>query len=267
LTVQIPDVFGQPVGVQTYKTDVQVEVLSPPHSGENNPFSFAAQSVPLSNNPGEVSIRSSLPAEGTLFQYWEVRQQSNGTFAGVLSNNHTAEAIALNLITVPYEVAPNLWLPDTFAMANGTQMESAVDQNRFQARIQGNTTEGTHPFTLDIDAAGSGSAVSGSSIDAEPSNAVPVAGYDSYSAKEDKTLQVRPPGVLRNDSDANGDEISTSLTSGPKHGKLRLQANGSFTYQPKHNFHGTDSFSYSATDGRASSSKAKVTIKVRSDPR
>ena len=39
------------------------------------------------------------------------------------------------------------------------------------------------------------------------------------------------------------------LASGPSHGTLTLNANGSFTYTPAANFNGSDSFTYRASDG------------------
>ena len=56
-------------------------------------------------------------------------------------------------------------------------------------------------------------------------------------------------GVLGNDADPDGDPLTAVLVSGPSHGTLTLNANGSFTYTPNANFNGTDSFTYRASDG------------------
>src|SRR5439155_1283209 len=58
----------------------------------------------------------------------------------------------------------------------------------------------------------------------------PVAVPDSYSTNEDTTVSVPPPGVLANDTDADGDALTAVLVTGPMHGTLTLNANGSFTY-------------------------------------
>ena len=47
--------------------------------------------------------------------------------------------------------------------------------------------------------------------------------------------------------------------SGPAHGTLTLNADGSFTYTPAANYNGTDSFTYKANDGSADSNAATVT--------
>ena len=41
--------------------------------------------------------------------------------------------------------------------------------------------------------------------------------------------------------------------SGPTHGTLTLNANGSFTYTPAANYNGADSFTYQANDGALNS--------------
>ncbi len=43
--------------------------------------------------------------------------------------------------------------------------------------------------------------------------------------------------------------MTTSLVTGPTNGTLVLNADGSFTYTPNANYNGTDSFTYTASDG------------------
>lgn len=97
-----------------------------------------------------------------------------------------------------------------------------------------------------------------------PANAAPVARANAYSVNEDKLL--RGVSVLRNDSDANGDPLTARLVKGTTKGKLTLRANGTFTYKPRANFFGTDSFTYRASDGKSSSNVVKVTIRVKAQP-
>ncbi|HXF72860.1 MAG TPA: Ig-like domain-containing protein, partial [Actinomycetota bacterium] len=93
-------------------------------------------------------------------------------------------------------------------------------------------------------------------------NAAPVANNDSYSTNEDTTLNVSAPGVLGNDTDADGNPLTAILVSSTSNGSLTLNANGSFTYNPDANFNGSDSFTYRANDGTANSNAATVTITV-----
>ena len=95
-----------------------------------------------------------------------------------------------------------------------------------------------------------------------PARHAPVAAGDSYSTNEDTAMLQGPPGVLTNDNDQDGDTITAALDSGPSHGTLTLNANGSFTYTPVADYNGPDSFSYHANDGGLSSNTATVTITV-----
>ena len=74
--------------------------------------------------------------------------------------------------------------------------------------------------------------------------------------------QPAPLGVLANDSDPDGDPITAVLVSGPAHGTLTLNANGTFSYRPNLGWSGTDTFTYKVTDGTAESSPATVTLTV-----
>jgi VCBS repeat-containing protein len=94
------------------------------------------------------------------------------------------------------------------------------------------------------------------------SNRPPVAGNDNYSTNEDTPLTVVAPGVLANDSDPDGNPLTAIQVSGPSHGTLSLNANGSFTYTPNANYNGADSFTYRANDGSLNSNIATVSITV-----
>jgi len=92
-------------------------------------------------------------------------------------------------------------------------------------------------------------------------NDAPVAADDSATTLEDAPVTIP---VLANDSDVDGDTLSAALASGPAHGTLTLNTNGSFTYTPTANFNGSDSFTYRASDGSTVSNLATVSITVNS---
>jgi VCBS repeat-containing protein len=99
-------------------------------------------------------------------------------------------------------------------------------------------------------------------ITVTPVNDPPVAAGDAYSTLEDIALTVLAPGVLGNDNDVDGDTLTAVLVSGPAHGSLTLNANGSFIYTPSPNFNGSDAFTYKANDGSADSNVATVSLTV-----
>src|SRR5206468_2993250 len=72
-------------------------------------------------------------------------------------------------------------------------------------------------------------------------------------------------GVLKNDTDADGGTLAVQSPrpiTGPSHGTLTLNADGSFTYTPVADYYGADTFTYKATDSVADSNVATVTINV-----
>ncbi len=94
-------------------------------------------------------------------------------------------------------------------------------------------------------------------------NDPPVAVDDTYATNEDVPLFAAAPGVLQNDTDADGDKLSAVLMNGPTHGSVTLNSDGSFTYTPNTNFNGVDTFTYKANDGQSlSMTAATVTITV-----
>ncbi len=95
---------------------------------------------------------------------------------------------------------------------------------------------------------------------------VPVANDDSYSVPSGTTLQVNAPGVLGNDTYADGNPLTPVLVAGPADGSLTLNPDGSFSYTPNPGFFGTDSFTYYDANGSATSNVATVTITVYSVP-
>jgi VCBS repeat-containing protein len=116
-------------------------------------------------------------------------------------------------------------------------------------------------------------AVYGDGVRSDPSNIVTITGVndppsaadDAYSVAEDGTLTVPAPGVLGNDGDADSEGVVLTAVrvSGPAHGTVVLNADGSFTYTPAADYNGPDAFAYKATDGSLDTNVATVRITVR----
>jgi hypothetical protein len=103
-------------------------------------------------------------------------------------------------------------------------------------------------------------------------NYPPVAVDDQYavSVNTPRTIDTAM-GVLANDKDQNNDYIFTdtlaaALVTGPSHGTLALNPDGSLTYTPVTDYTGPDSFTYKANDGFNDSNEATVTIAVQATP-
>ena len=99
-----------------------------------------------------------------------------------------------------------------------------------------------------------------------PPNHPPVAVDDAYAATAGFALSVAAPGVLANDTDADGDALTAALVTAPGHGTLALSPTGAFVFAPAAGFTGVETFAYSVSDGRAASSPAIVTITIAAAP-
>jgi VCBS repeat-containing protein len=87
----------------------------------------------------------------------------------------------------------------------------------------------------------------------------PVGVSDSVTTNEDAAVS---GNVLANDTDADGDTLTAALVSGPFHGSLTLNPDGSFTYTPAADWNGSDGFVYQVSDGFGGVSTATVSISV-----
>jgi len=71
--------------------------------------------------------------------------------------------------------------------------------------------------------------------------------------------------LLANDRDANGDALTAALKLAPTHGSVTVNLNGSYTYKAAAGYVGTDSFTYTASDGKALDT-AVVTVTITAPP-
>jgi PKD repeat protein len=92
-------------------------------------------------------------------------------------------------------------------------------------------------------------------------NGPPVAVDDTFDTDEDTPLVVSAPGVLGNDSDPDGDEIQVVGNTEPANGTLTIGPEGSLTYTPDTGHMGSDSFTYTISDG-TDTATATVTIAI-----
>ena len=93
-------------------------------------------------------------------------------------------------------------------------------------------------------------------------NHAPVANADTLAATEDTAVTYTAAQLVGNDTDVDGDTLTiASVTSGTG-GTAVLNANGTVTFTPAANFHGAASFTYTVSDGTATSNPATVTVNV-----
>jgi len=94
----------------------------------------------------------------------------------------------------------------------------------------------------------------------QPINDTPTAVNDTATTNEDTAIAVIP--VLSNDTDPDGDTLSISGFTQPIHGTAGSNGDGTLTYTPSLNYYGTDSFTYTISDGNGDISTATVNITI-----
>ena len=91
----------------------------------------------------------------------------------------------------------------------------------------------------------------------------PIAVADTYGNVNTNSPYTSTISVLANDTDPEGDRLFATVGTAPTKGTVTLNRDGSFLYTPTTaNFIGTDSFTYTATDGINTTTPATVTLIV-----
>ena len=90
-------------------------------------------------------------------------------------------------------------------------------------------------------------------------NQLPTAVDDAGTTPEDTPVVV---GVLGNDSDPDGGTLSVTTVNDPANGTATINPDNTITYTPDPDYHGTDSFEYTISDGQGGTDTATVTITI-----
>lgn len=187
---------------------------------------------------------------------------------------------SITLSNLTFDIHPWDWRPefgDAYDVVDGTSLSAPAVSGVAALVLSRNSTLSASEIrevlidTADAKPALAGKCVSGGRVNAYAAvttvPTTPMAVDDAYTTAEDTVLTVPVgSGVLANDSDPAALPLTAVRTggTGPSHGTLAFNANGSFTYTPAKDFHGTDSFTYRAYNGTSYSGYATVRITVTS---
>jgi hypothetical protein len=258
-------VIAPPLSAQTYP-DHPIKLIVPSASGgpTDIPARMTAGFIPKLGQPGVVENRPGAggalgarldAASGAHYAAWIYPENSVGgskllklirfsdwsTFT-VLQSVSLA-AVGTNWHTVKIACQGNqiaIWF-------DNTQIITAVDPSPFLS--------GGVSLDMWTDAAGY-------IMSADDVLVSPLAAPDSYSVNQNTPLTVIAPGVLANDSDPYGANLTAAVVRNPAHGTAALSANGGFTYTPAANYFGQDNFIYQANDGPTMLGTALVNVTV-----
>lgn len=85
-------------------------------------------------------------------------------------------------------------------------------------------------------------------ITVRPLNDPPIANADNYTLDEDVPFILNAPGIMINDTDVEGDTLTTSVVTQPAFGTIAVNLDGSIVYTPRSNYYGRDSLIYQVCD-------------------
>src|SRR6185295_6489127 len=169
------------------------------------------------------------------------------------------DPLTITVTGIPNAAIGTVYLADGITPVTNGMTLSVVELTGlvFRPVADANGAAGSFSYTVDDGHGGSDSQTI--SLTVIPVNDAPTAVADSFSANEDSAVT---GNVLTNDTDVDSSTLNAILVSGPAHGSLTLNADGSFTYTPNADYNGPDSFTYKASDGQADSNVATVSINV-----
>ncbi len=124
---------------------------------------------------------------------------------------------------------------------------------------------GADVFTVEVSDGKGGTATTDVSVTVNPSNDAPVAAADMLETSEDTPLTIAASDLAKNDSDDERDVLTVSEVAQGSNGQVSL-VDGQITYTPNPDFHGTDTFTYTVSDGQtATTGTVTVTVAPRHD--
>ncbi|NLF29886.1 MAG: tandem-95 repeat protein [Planctomycetes bacterium] len=199
------------------------------------------------------------------------RPQRNGIDIGAFEASNTAPEAADDAVTIA-EDAFALILPasndtdaegDVLHVASFTQPAHGTVV-RLDERTLRYTPDhdwhGTDSFTYIVSDSMGGTATGTVTVTVTPVNDAPALQNDSVTTAEDAAVTV---SVLDNDADVEGDTLEIQSFTQPSHGAVVQVGDGMLRYTPTADWHGTDSFTYTASDGAGGTATATVTVTVQ----
>ena len=119
---------------------------------------------------------------------------------------------------------------------------------------------GRDSFTFEVNDGKVDSAAATVTITVTPLNDPPTANDDSITAKEDAPIIMID--VLANDTDPDKNPLLVLKATQGRNGSVTINSDSTLTYAPNSNFCGTDTFTYTMSDGNGGADTATVNITI-----
>lgn len=232
---------------------------------DDGSFVYVPNTGFLGTDTFTYTVKDGFGGEATAYVTIRINRDPNG------SDDTYSTPVNTNLVVSEPGLLDNDSDPDgdKLTIISNTQPSNGVlvlqPQGNFVYSPENNFV-GTDSFTYTASDGNGGVVTQVVYINVMNTNVGPDANDDSFVTPFETDLVIRAPGILQNDVDLNGDNLRVVSNGNTFNGQLDVMADGSFVYKPNDNFSGTDSFTYTVSDGEGGEGKANVFIKVNRNP-
>ena len=227
----------------------------------------------------------SFAADGTLTYTPNANYNGPDSFTYTVTSGGVTETTTVNVTVMPVDDVP-VAVNDTFTTNEDTSLTDTLATNDTPSgdggnvwtlatgpahgtvvvNIDGSFTytptadyNGADSFTYTITDADGDTSTATVNLTVNPVDDVPVAVDDTFTTDEDTSLT---DTLATNDTPSGDGGNVWTLATGPAHGTVVVNIDGSFTYTPTADYSGADSFTYTITDADGDTSTATVNLTV-----
>ena len=193
------------------------------------------QWTPASGQVGGNSVTVRVQDQGGQFatQTFTIQVSPPASLPPVITSNPSTTATVGRLYSYNMDATdPDAGDTVTFSL-NGAPLGMTIDPNTGVISWTPAITQTGPQNVTAIASDGRGGTASQTfsiNVGAAQANRAPTAQDDLYAVRRGDTLTVPAPGVLQNDSDPDGQSLTSILVSNPTKGTLNFAADGSFNY-------------------------------------
>jgi len=239
LTYQVASQAGH--GTATISSDGSFSYAPNADYAGTDQFTFLVSDGQGNSSPATVSITIQAVNDAPTAQGGRFTTNEDTPLQGqVVASDIDGDSLTYSVITAPQKGTLSFGSNGSFTY------QPSQDQN------------GADSFTFQVRDPAGATASATISLDITPVNDTPVASSQDIVLEE---LSEPINGQLSG-SDPDGDQLSFTVATSPRQGNLVLQTDGTFTYTAGEGAEGTDSFTFTVSDGLLQSSPATVNIEL-----
>jgi large repetitive protein len=188
---------------------------------------------------------------------------SNQNPVAVNDNATTNEDTATTISVLANDTDPESNTLSVSSASNPPKGAAVVNANNTITYTPDSNTNGADSFTYAISDGNGGTATATVNMTVNAINDAPIAVDDNATTTQNVATTIT---VLANDTDPESNTLSAISASTPAHGTRTINPNNTITYTPATNYTGTDSFTYTISDGNGGTATATVNLTINPPP-